>query len=164
MGIKTISLVTGLVTADVYLQSQLFSSGPLFLLVSNNLIVNILMVALAAVAISVSFKSKFSNWYAYAAFAVAAAVLIVVGLGGVFFGVVVNYFWYVSSPLDYLFLLQYGIIFSLCCLSYAHASKPENVRLSEISAWTSKFKPALPVPKISHSPQSLSRDPVSSTS
>jgi len=156
MGIKFISLVTGLVTLDVYLQSQLFSNGPLFLLISNNIIVNSLMVALAAGAIFVSFRNGFKNWYFYAACTLAAILLTAIGFAGVFFGTLVYSFWYVSSPLDFLFLLQFGIIFSLCCLSYNHAKRPKNVRLPQLVPLGARFKTALPVPKISHPPMRLS--------
>jgi uncharacterized membrane protein len=157
MTTKFISLATGIVTLDVYLQSQLHSNDPLFLLVSNNLAVNMLMVVLAAVAISVSFRKRFSSWYSFAATAALAAIFLTVGAAGILFSGFTYSLWMVFLPLNYMMLISFGTVLGICALSYQHAPRPESAR------WPLPVLPARlasPMPKISHSPlSSLPRRP-----
>ena len=151
MSTKFISLATGIVTLDVYLQSQLHSNDPLFLLVSNNLAVNMLMVVLAALAIAASFKTRFVSWYTYAATSALAAALLTVGAAGIFFSGFTYSLWMVFQPLNYMLLMAFGSVLGVCSLAYKHDPRPANLRLPLPAL---PFKPVFPVPKISHSPLS----------
>ena len=148
---RFISLVTGIVTLDVYLRSQLASSDPLFLVFSNNLAINVLMLILTALAISVSFRRRFNTWTGYAICVGLAAVLLGFGtLGIVFSGFIYSLWpslWAVFLPLNYLVILQAGVVLGLCSLSYKHAPKPASVKLSIFSTALPAFKVTVPVPK-----------------
>ncbi|HET7528851.1 MAG TPA: hypothetical protein VFJ84_01320 [Candidatus Saccharimonadales bacterium] len=164
MILKSISLVTGLVTLDVYLQSQLSSNGPLFYLVSDNTIINILMILLAAAGVLVTFRGRFKSWYGYMACLSLGAIMILMGLAGVFFDSLIYSFWSVFSPLNYALLLEYGIIFSICSLAFKHAKRPKDVRLALSPAYLLlRLKLALPVPKIPHFPPLSRRETASGT-
>lgn len=149
MTTKFISLATGIVTLDVYLQSQLHSSDPLFLVVSNNPAINMTMVVLATLAISVSFRKRFSNWYGYAATVALAAVLLIIGAGGMFLSNVLYMLPPAVLPLNYMLMLQSGVVLGMCALTYQHAPRPASVRLPSVAL---PPKIAFPVPKLSHTP------------
>ena len=150
MSTRFISLATGIVTVDVYLQSQLHSNDPLFLVVSNNTAVNMLMVVLAALAIGVSFRRRFSSWYSYAAIAALAVIFVALGAMGILFSGFTNKLWMIFEPLNYMMILNCGVVLGVAALSYAHAPKPESVRLPSLPALPTRS--VFPVPKISHSP------------
>lgn len=146
---KFISLATAIVTLDVYLQSQLSSNDPLFSFISNNLAANMLMVTLAAAAVAVSFRKRFDSWYGYAAASAGAAMLIIVGGGGFFFSGFLPSLWMVALPLNYLLMLEFGVIMGVCALSYKHQPRPASARLPRPPL---PFKLAFPVPRIPHFP------------
>jgi len=151
---KFISLATAIVTLDVYLRSQLYSNDPLFLFASSGLAINIGMVAIAACAVAVSFMNRFKSWYSYAACTAAAVLFIVGGLAGAMLSDVAYAFSNLLLPLDYLFILQAGIVGGLCSLSYKHASMPFQIKTPNLAGWLNKI--VLPVPKIPHSPTRFS--------
>jgi uncharacterized integral membrane protein len=149
---KFISSAMAIVTLDVYLQSQLHSNDLLFLFASNGLLVNTFMLLLAAAALVVSFKKNFSNWYAYAACMASAIILAIVGVAGGFFSNFDYMFADFLLPLNYLFMLQGGVIFGICALSYKHAAMPANVRQFRTSVLCGFNKLTPSVPKFPHSP------------
>lgn len=153
MTTKFISLITGLVSLAVYLQSQLSSNDPLFSLTSNNFIVNLLMLLLAVAAIAVSFQTRFKSWYSYAACTSAAVVLCIAGIAGIFFPNFLYFFWDILLPLNYMIMLECGVIFGLSSLTYKHAARPQRLSLPEPSSITTKFQAVFPDSKIPHSPQ-----------
>lgn len=147
---KFISLATAIVILDVYLRSQLYSNDPLFLFASNKLAINIGMVLLAGAVVTVSFRNKFKNWLSFAAVAALAVILSVVGMVGIFLSNMVYSFSNILLPLDYMFMLESGIVLGICALSYEHAPSPYRFKLPEPAALLSKF--AFPVPKFPQSP------------
>jgi hypothetical protein len=155
---KSISLATAIVSLDVFLRSQLFSNDPLFLFTSNSLVVNVLMVLLAAVAVYISFKKKFGSWYGFAACAFVATLFICSGFLGVFYSDTINSLWSTMLPLNYILLMQYGIVMGICALSYEHASMPVTVR-QQLRRLQSLPRPtfAFPVPKTLHPPMIMRR-------
>jgi hypothetical protein len=150
MTTRFLSLATGIVILDVYLQSQLSSSDPLFYFVSSNQLVNVGFILLALVMVNVSFKRQFSSWYSYASCASAAAVLSIVGLLGILFSDVDNFMSNLLLPLNYLFILEGGVVLGLCALTYQHAPAPARIREYDWSQLTGRF--AFLVPKLPHSP------------
>ncbi len=155
---KSISLVTGLVSLDVFLRSQLSSNDPLFLFVSSGLIVNLLMVGLSAAAIYVSYRKKFSNWYAYMLCSALAFLFVGTGFLGIFYSDYIHSVWSSLLPLNYILMMQTGIVFGICSLSYNHADMPANVRqrLNNLPQLP-KLNLVLPVPKTLHPPNSFRR-------
>jgi len=155
MIVKFISLATAIVTLDVYLQSQLYSNDPLFLFASNNLAVNIGLVVLTCAAVAVSFRHEFKNWVSYALCTMMALFFGGLGLLGTFFSSVMYAFPNVILPLDYLFMLEAGVIFAICSMTYRHEKFPYRIKLPQFTAMTNKI--ALPVPKIPQSPTGYNR-------
>jgi len=123
---KYLSLVTAIGILYVYLLSQLRSGDALFLVTSSSLLINIVLLALAVAAVYISFVGKFKTAQAYIATSSASVLLSVMGLIGVAFSSLDNYFAGAIKPLDYLMFLQLGIIFSICSLSYKH--QPVNIK------------------------------------
>jgi hypothetical protein len=163
MTTKLISLVTGLATLAVYLQSQLSSNDPLFLLVSNSLVINVLMVALAAAGIAVAFREKFDSWQSYLASSLLGAGLIIIGVAGL--GITsLTYAWDALLPLNYVMMLQVGIVLSICNLSYRHQPVPRALRPTVWLPKALKYRPVFPAPKIPHSPSMARRSTASGAS
>jgi hypothetical protein len=155
MTTKFISLATAIVLLDVYLQSQLSSSDPLFLFASNNFAVNAGLLILGGLMVAVSFKDKFRYWWSFVGCSLLAIVCGTIGVIGTFFSNVLYSFPNVLLPLDYMFLMQAGVVFGICSLSYQHVKVPYKLRLPQLSALFHNF--AFPVPKALHSPNSTSR-------
>jgi hypothetical protein len=107
-------------TLIVYLQSQLESNDALFLFISSSLAVNILMVALSCATVWLSFQPKFKSGRLYLAVLYSAVALCAIGAIGVFSAGLDRYFFDVIKPLNYMLMLEAGIIFSLCALTYEH--------------------------------------------
>jgi len=125
---KFISSAGAIVTLDVYLQSQLHSNDPLFLFASNSLLINSLMLLLAAIGLFVSFQKSFNNWYAYAACSAAAVILGFIGVAGGFFSSVAYTFSNILLPLNYMLILQSAVVLGICSLSFKHAPAPARVK------------------------------------
>lgn len=147
---KFISLATGIVLLDVYLQSQLYSNDPLFLFASDNLIVNAGLLILVALMVVVSFKDKFRHWWSFLGCVSAAILCGTVGMIGLFFSNLLYSFPQVLLPLNYMFLMEAGVVFGICALSYEHVKVPFKLRLPFPFPIFTNI--ALPVPKIPHSP------------
>jgi hypothetical protein len=150
MTTKFISSATAIVILDVYLRSQLYSNDPLFLFVSSSLAVNLVMLMLAALTLYVSFIKRFKTWLGWAVCAGSAVILSLIGFGGAFLS---DFFYNMPSvllTLNYLFLMEAGVIFGICSLSYQHAAMPKKLRLPRPVTIFPKF--AFSVPKFPHSP------------
>ena len=119
---KLLSLVTAIGMLYVYLQSQLHSADALFLITSDNTVVNLSLIIVAGLAVYVSFMDKFQSWQSYLATAGVAIVLALTGLVGFVYVGIGNYFDGLIKPFDYIILMQLGITFGICTLSYQHPS------------------------------------------
>ncbi len=117
---KALSLATAAATLYVYQLSQLHSGDALFLVKSDNLALNAAFVALAGYLVYLSFRSRFKSWQTFLGSAVGATLLVSVGLSGFIYSSLGNSFTGAIKPMDYLFLLQAGIIMSICTLSAQH--------------------------------------------
>jgi hypothetical protein len=151
MIVKFISLATAIVTLDVYLQSQLYSSDPLFFFTSNNLAVNIAFVILSVVMVALSFKKNFDSWLSHAGSVIAGLALFSFGMIGGFMSDANNSLTNVLLPLNYLLILEAGVVIGICALSYSHPEYPERLSLSYLRLLFNKF--AFLVPEIPHSPK-----------
>ncbi len=150
MIVKFISLATAIVTLDVYLQSQLSSSDPLFFFTSNNLAVNIAFVILSVVMVALSFKKRFDSWLSHAGSVIAGLALFSFGAVGGFMSDANNALTSVLLPLNYLLILEAGVVIGICALSYSHPKYPEKLSLSHMMLLINKL--AFLVPQIPHSP------------
>ena len=156
---KSISLATAIVTLDVCLRSRLFSNDPLFLFISSSLAANLLMIILAGASVYLSFRKKFSGWYSFAACAALSALFIGGGFMGIFYSDYIHSLWSAMLPLNYILMMQAGIVFGICALSYDHADMPAHVR-RQLRRLPALPRPALafPAPKTLHPPAFLSRN------
>lgn len=154
---KSISLATAIVSLDVFLRSQLFSNDPLFLFISNSLVVNALMIVLAAAAVYISFRKKFGSWYGFAACIASAALFICAGFLGVFYSDSIHSMWSAMLPLNYILMMQCGIVLGICALSYDHADMPAYIRQRRRLPSLPVPSFAFPVPKTLHPPNLFSR-------
>ncbi len=144
---KVISLTMVVATLIVYLQSQMQSNDPLFLFLSNNLVVNLSLIGLASFTVWLSFQTKFRNSYIYWLVSRLAVVLVIVGLAGSLSASLDRYILDVIKPLDYLILLETGILFSICALTYAHP--PVRLNLAGIRRqWSRPVREPLSIPKL----------------
>jgi hypothetical protein len=117
---KFLSLATAIGILYVYLQSQLHSDDALFLVTSPNFAVNIALLGLAASAVGVSYKDKFKMWESYLVNSLVGGVLLFIGLIGVVYTSLDNYFSGLLNPLDYFIILELGIIYGIFSLTYSH--------------------------------------------
>lgn len=149
---KAISLVTAIGILYVYLLSQLRSGDALFLITSDSLAVNASLVVIACACVYVCFAERFKHWQTYAACLSAAVLLSTLGLVGVVYTSIDNYFAGVIKPLDYLVLLQTGIIFGISALSNQHQPIPAKLpRYNRVSFIRFKQRLAglMPEPEVS---------------
>jgi hypothetical protein len=154
MTTRFLSLATAIVTLDVYLQSRLSSTDPLFYFTSNNLAVNTAFILLAALMVSVSFRPKFKTWYGYAGCAAAGLFLCTLGTIGILFSDVDNFLSNILLPLNYLIILEAGVVLGLCALTYQHEPAPAKIRAYDFVHLMNRF--AFLAPKIPHSPTPVS--------
>jgi hypothetical protein len=119
MTTKLLSLVTASGITYVSLQSQLHSDDALFLVASGNLVINIGLGVVAALAIYLSFIKQFKYRQTYTATVAAAIGLIFIGFAGFAYSGI-DYYFGIIKPLDYVILMQLGLIFGIYALSYKH--------------------------------------------
>jgi hypothetical protein len=117
---KAISLFTAAVILSVYLWSQLRPSDALFLFATNNLIVNILLLGLAAMMVKVSFIDRFRQSWTYLLTAGGAVFCLLVGAAGLFSSGIDYKFYSFFGPIDFIFLTEAGIVLAIAALSYKH--------------------------------------------
>lgn len=127
MTIKFLSSTTAIGMLYVYLQSQLHSGDALFLVASSNVVINLLLLAVAGLAVKLSFSDKFQTWWSFLIAGIGSMLAVVVGLVGVIYTSFDNLFSGAFLPLDYLILLQLGVIYGLISVAYSHP--PVNFKL-----------------------------------
>jgi hypothetical protein len=109
--------------------------------------------------VAVSFRGKFKHWWTYLACAVTAVTFGLIGLIGTFFDNLLYSFPQVLLQLDYMFLLEAGVVFGICALTYQHEKLPFKLSLPAPASLLHNI--AFPVPKIPHSPTGLNRTSIS---
>ena len=126
---KLLSLAAAITTLDLAARGQMDPGSPVYLFASSLLWVNIVLVVLVGLSVAVSFKSKsrFSSWYSYAACAALASFLIILGGLGVFYSNFRLDGWDLLLPLNYLMLLECGVMLAISSLSYRHPKRPAAV-------------------------------------
>lgn len=117
---RFLSLATATGILYVYLQSQLHSDDALFLVTSSNIAVNLALLSIAVVGVRLSYKRKFKAWESYLANSITAGLLLTIGVAGVIYSSLDNYFSGVLKPLDYFILLELGVIYTIISLTYSH--------------------------------------------
>lgn len=123
---KLISLTAAITTLDLAARSRMDPGAPVYYFASSHLWVNIIIITVVALSVAVSFKpkSRFSNWYGYAVCSAMAAFLIILGGLGVFYSNFRLDGWDLLLPLDYLMLLECGVVLAISSLSYRHPKRP----------------------------------------
>ncbi len=124
---KILSLATVAGIAYVYFQSLFRYDDALFLLISNNLLIDAFFLCLAVGGAWLSFQKKFESWQLYVGCASLAILLGGFGLLGIVFSSFDNTLYNLFMPLDYLVMMELGIIYGVCALSYKHQPIPKNV-------------------------------------
>lgn len=161
MTIKGISLIMAVIILSVYQLSRLDPSGALFSFISNNLLVNIGLIILSVVMVRLSFmKPKFSRKISYGAAAVGAVVFCLLGVASIVFPAVDFHAYSIFKPLDFMVLLEAGIVLSVCALTYEHQPiainlhVPVLIRLPQPSLWRKRLEKRLavwlPKPVLNH--------------
>jgi hypothetical protein len=134
---KAMSFGAAAVVFIIYQWSMLRPNDALFLFVSNNLVTNILLVALTTGAVRLAFLKRIKQRSAYIGLMAASVSLAVVGLVGILSSGFAYAFFSVFGMLDFVILLEVGIVFSLCALSVEH--QPVRLRFPSIkltdAAW-----------------------------
>jgi hypothetical protein len=120
---KSLSLVTAIAIAYVYLESQLQPGDALFLVTSSNIAVNAGLAAIACTGVYISFLDRFKYQQTYAAAVASAVMLSTLGLFGVMYSGFGNNFGGVIKPLDYLIILQLGVVLSIGVLTSQPATR-----------------------------------------
>src|SRR5579884_762581 len=123
---KFISLSAAIITLNLTVSSRLDATSPLYYFASNQLWVNLIMIILAGAAVAISFKRgrRFGSWYSYAGCLTAATLLILLGGLGVFYSNFLLDGWDLMLPLNFLMMLECGLVLAICGLSYKHARRP----------------------------------------
>ena len=156
MTTRFISLATAIVLLDVYLRSQLSSNDPLFLFASNNIAVNAVLLVIVVFMVMLSFSKKFKHWWSFAGCSAAAVLLGGLGITGFLFGQLFYGFPQIMLQLDYMFLIEAGVVFAICSLTYKHPPMPARLRLPKVTI-PSLARFEFPVPKIPHPPNTGNR-------
>jgi hypothetical protein len=117
---KLLSFTTATGLLYVYLLSQLRSGDALFLVASDNIIVNLALLSLAVLAVKLSFSDKFESGVSYAAAAAGSAIAAVMAIAGLIYISVDNIFSGIFLPFDYVIILLLAVNYGLMCLTYSH--------------------------------------------
>jgi hypothetical protein len=121
---KFLSLAMVISTAYLCLQGRLHSDDALFSITSDKLAVNLVLLMFAGLAAYLSFRDKFKYWQTYLATVICAILFGVVGLAGLAYMSIDNYFGAIIMPLDYVILLEIGVVCGICALAYEHDPVP----------------------------------------
>lgn len=142
---KLVSLSAAITALDLAARSRLDPGAPVYYFASSHLWVNILLIAIVGLSVAVSFKAKsrFSSWYSYAGISSLSVLLIVLGGLGVFYGNFRLDGWDLLLPLDYLMLLECGIVLAISALSYRHPKSPP-----EVASFVSRMVPSTKAPAL----------------
>lgn len=126
---RLISLAMLILTLDVYMRSLLYPHDILFYFAASGTAVNVTMLVIVGLAAAVSFRGRFSSWWAYAASAMAAIALCLIGFFSLFTVGIDSWLSGVIPPLNALMVLEAGVVLGICALSYQHAPRPASVKL-----------------------------------
>lgn len=144
---KAISLTTGGAMLSVYLWSQLRPNDALFLFASTNLAVNLLLLGLSAATIWLSFKDRFKSSWTYALAILTAAACLLIGSAGLISSTLDYKTYGLLGPIDFIFLGEIGVLFSIFALSYRH--QPLKLRRLSLPRLGLPFKrPAIVLPRL----------------
>lgn len=135
-------------TLIVYLQSQLQSNDALFLVISNNIWVNVSLLALSCSLVWLSFQSEYKQSITFIVSVLGAVLLTAGGFAGILSASLEHYVIGAIKPLDYILLFEAGILLSICSLSYKHPAISFSIKL-----------PRLPVYRLRHYASNLLAGP-----
>jgi hypothetical protein len=142
---KILSVVPGVFVVLFYFQSLLQPNDPIFLLKSNNLVINLALVALALSSIYLVFITKFLRWQIFLFLALVATALSIFSIVGIV-DTHLSFKW-PFELLDYFLILQFGITFGIGALSVDHDAVPialPRIRIYRLSQRLSEWWENLP--------------------
>ena len=117
---KAVSLSTAVAILAAYLWSQLQPNDALFSLMSANTALNIVLLALAALMVRLSFINKYKTKSAYLLTVIGAICgIVIAGIGLLSNTYNFNFIGWLG-PIDFLLIGELGIFLSICALSYQH--------------------------------------------
>lgn len=140
---KLLSLASAITIADIAARSHMDAGAPLYAFASTQIWVNVVLAVIVAITVAVSFKRKnrFKSWYTYAGCLALAALLIVTGCVGAFYSNFRLDGWSMLLPLDYVLMLECGVVLAISGLSYRHHKRPFSL------AWAYSLGRLVPSPK-----------------
>jgi hypothetical protein len=136
MTIKVTAITVSVFAMVLYILGAAFPNDPYFDLISSNLIVGIGRLLVAGILLRLALKGRFAAQAGPYIARGAGLALIVLGLIGIVVAPVTYALFSLIKPMDYVFLMQTGIIFCLASLTYARGterfpriSRPRNTQL-----------------------------------
>lgn len=141
---KILSMVTSVFVLWFTVQAYLNPNDPVFLLKSNQLAINLIMLLVAAGGVYLSYIAIASKlqWQVYLAALVAG-----IGLGAFsLFGMIdtrASFHWPLEMW-DYFLLLQFGLVYAIGALSIEHRPVPIHLPQVNISGLINSLADALP--------------------
>lgn len=129
MTIKVTAVLTFACAVLLYVLSALSPNAPYFYLISGGIALAMIRLALAALALALAFQTRFSTVYGQTLAGLSGAALLVFGTVGIMIPAIDYTLFNYIKPLDYIFLMQLGVLFSLAALSH----RPGNRRMPRLS-------------------------------
>lgn len=139
---KLIGILTMLGLVDIGAQSLTNSNDLLFLFISNNKLVSVGRILLAALVLSLAYRQTIKYRVTYRAAVLLCLVLIIFPIMTIIDPNIAYYSYGVFKPLDYIVSLDLGLVLAACLLE----TNARNQRFAVNNLSTNKLR--LHVPKV----------------
>lgn len=123
MTIKVTAITVSVCVVLLYILATLFPNDPYFYLISSNSAVSIGRLIVAAGLINLAFKKKFTTGYGHRLAAGLAIAAVGFGMAGIVIPPMTYSLFNYFKPMDYLFLIESGVIYGLAAASYERGTK-----------------------------------------
>lgn len=118
MVIKLLSIVVAICAGELLVLGIQAPDDPLFLFISNSQAVVALRLILVVMALIISFRKSFVYYFSRTFIGVIGIFLVFVGGMGAISQTIIDEFGTFVKVLDYILLMQVGLVFCLASLSY----------------------------------------------
>jgi len=136
MTIKITAIMASVCAVLLYVFAIAFPSDPYFYVISSDLAVVIGRLILAGVLLRLAFKNSFVTSSGHRICAVLSVLLVAFGIAGIIVPPLTYSLFTLFKPMDYLFMIESGIVFGLTSLTYSRGterfprlSRPRNTQL-----------------------------------